>query len=480
MAHDSTLTAGALPPWVRAGAMPSPLAVRLLLAISAVGFVIYIPVALLRSTAPVLMLDAMLGVALLFTLGWSTPRRYLGGSTAVRVFLALFLISLIPAILIDRPESTMSTIQGLRSTLFGMVMLLVASAWLDTARRADLFMVIFVFGSIFAALYAFRQLIFGLMPFELERLALMGNSGREIETVGRIRVPSTFGDPATFAFFSMLGMCLLITARRRGTLPDFVRKFYKPVLLLLLLGLAMTLTRAPLLGLVCAMMWLYFTSRRLDVRWIANIAGLAVLVITVIAGINYIVVNGVLAESEVPWIRTTNNILSSVWSLIPAAVSGDVGARLENLRGGSATSRIEAWSEGLAFLVQNPLGGGLGAMTEGAWDVITFSTIDVGILRFGMELGWLGMFAMAGLWASVLVVGFRKWMRIAEPRTRELGRGLLATWVAIGAAQSVTSFLHTELIAYMVWMIAALLLNLDRIANSDSSANVLRTSGVRA
>jgi hypothetical protein len=155
-----------------------------------------------------------------------------------------------------------------------------------------------------------------------------------------------------------------------------------------------------------------------------------------------------------------------------------VTTQLENLRGGSATSRMEAWVEGIGFLVRHPLGGGLGVMTEGALDAITFSPVDVGILRFGLELGWLGMFAMIGIWLSVLVVGHRKWTRLTEPRTRELGRGLLATWIAIGVAQTVTSFLHTELIAAMVWMIAALLLNLDRISNSDASDRVLRTSGV--
>jgi hypothetical protein len=60
-----------------------------------------------------------------------------------------------------------------------------------------------------------------------------------------------------------------------------------------------------------------------------------------------------------------------------------------------------------------------------------------------------------------------------------LGRILIAAWIAVGAAQSVTSFLHTELIAATVWTVAAMLLNLDRIANSEATRRLLTGAGER-
>jgi hypothetical protein len=87
------------------------------------------------------------------------------------------------------------------------------------------------------------------------------------------------------------------------------------------------------------------------------------------------------------------------------------------------------------------------------------------------------MLAMMGLWAAVFVQGVRKWRRAVDMRTHQLGRGLLAAWLAIGAAQSVTSFWHTELIAVATWMVAAILLNLDKIANSELRLIALTQNG---
>jgi hypothetical protein len=46
-------------------------------------------------------------------------------------------------------------------------------------------------------------------------------------------------------------------------------------------------------------------------------------------------------------------------------------------------------------------------------------------------------------------------------------------------AQSVTSFLHTELIAAVSWMIAAMLVNIDRIGNSERVRQAMQHPGVK-
>jgi hypothetical protein len=97
---------------------------------------------------------------------------------------------------------------------------------------------------------------------------------------------------------------------------------------------------------------------------------------------------------------------------------------------------------------------------------VSFSPVDVGILRYGLEMGWLGPVAQFGLWASVLVAGLRKRARSLDTNTRLLGRYLLSLWLAVAAAEAVTSFFLTEMISVLVWSLGGTILNLDRNSNS--------------
>lgn len=478
MARDAALIPPGFAP-VTAARVGSPPAVRLLLGLCAVGFVVYMPVALFRTTAPLLLLDLSLGLALLLTIGARLPHRLLGGSASVSILTLVYVLSVIPALFVDRPDSTVSSVQGLRSALFGVVALVTASAWLDSTRRADQFLRIFVIGGVLAAAYAVKQVVFGLLPFEAERVALMGASAREVDVLDRVRIPSLFGDPATFGFFGMLSICLLLVAWRRAVLPAGVRSFPRLSVLLILVGIGSTLTRAPMLGLGVAMAWRLVTSDRFTPRFVAKLVAVALAALLAILLLDWVVTSNVLADSPIGWIHAANNTLTAVWTLVPSMFGDDSTVQLETLRSGSASQRSDAWIEGLEFLVRHPFGGGLGTMTEGGVNLISFSPVDVGFLRYGLELGWVGMFSMIGLWAAVFVQGLRKWRRATDARTRELGRGLLGAWLAIGAAQSVTSFLHTELIAAVAWMVGAQLLNLDRIANSETRRMAMQADGVK-
>lgn len=458
----------------------TPVPVQLLFWLFAIEFVIYIPVALLRTSALLLLQDALLVLALVTTLAYREPKRLFGGSVGVLVCAALFVTCIVPGVAIDHPESGYSTLQGIRSLVFGIAVLIATSLWMSTVQRVDRYVTIFVIGALFAAVYALRQVVFGLLPFELDRLALMGSSLGEIDKLGRVRIPSSFGDPATFAFVTMVGVMLFLLARQLGSLPTLTRRLAWPSLALLAVGLGVTLTRTPLMALVAGVGVVVLSSGRLNFKWVLRIGALAVAGVAAIYGINYLVVNETLAQSNVEWVKSVNNVLSSAWTLIPAFVSGDVGRELDTLRGLSTQSRLDGWTEGLTYLLLHPLGGGLGAMTEGGGNDISFSPIDVGVLRYGLELGWLGMFAMIGLWLAVLVAGLRKYLRISQPRTRTIGRYLMATWVAVGVAECITSFFHTELIAIVVWTLGGIILNLDKIANSEAASCVTRRRGADA
>jgi O-antigen ligase len=186
--------------------------------------------------------------------------------------------------------------------------------------------------------------------------------------------------------------------------------------------------------------------------------------------VNEIVSSGVLAQMDAPWAKSLDSVLQSVWTLIPAFVTGEVTEQLERLRNVSAQSRLDSWAEGLRFLVRHPFGGGPGAMLDNTRAMLQFAPIDVGILRYGLELGWPGLIGLVGMWFAVFWAGLRKMLRAAHPDTRLLGRYLLALWLAVGVAQSITSFLHTEMLSIMVWSFGGILLNLDRISNRQASA----------
>jgi hypothetical protein len=446
-----------------------PLPVLALYALFAIGFVIYVPVALFRSTIFLLAQDALLLLALVSTLGTSADkRRAFGGDGLVLFFIVTYCVSVLPAVVQDDPLAPSSTIQALRSLLFGVIVLYLASVWLTTQQRVDTLVRIVVAGSIFAVLYALRQLVFGLLPFELERLAQMGSGLDEIDKLGRTRIPSSFGDPATFSFMMMLGVVLYLYSNARNLLPTLARARYL-VLSLLLLGLGVTLTRAPMLGLGIALACIVATSSRLSVNLLIKWMGAALGVVVLVLVVDGIVSSGVLAQSDAPWARSLDNVLQAVWTLIPAFVTGEVTEQLDKLRNVSANSRADSWAEGFRFLLRHPFGGGPGAVTENAGGLLQFAPVDVGILRYGLELGWLGLIGMVGTWFAVFLAGLRKLLRVPDPATRTLGRYLLAMWLAIGAAQAVTSFLHTELLSVLVWSFGGVLLNLDRISNQQAS-----------
>jgi hypothetical protein len=444
-----------------------PLPVQLLYLLIALGFVIYIPVALFRSVWFLLVLDALLLLAILTTVAAdSTGRRAFGGNASVLMFVAMFAVAALPALAVDDAQAGLSSLLAMRRLFFGVGVLYVSSIWLNTDERVTTVVRIFVIGSVIAVVYGLRQLIFGLLPFELERLALMGSGADEIDRLQRVRIPSTFGDPATYSFVMMLGLLLYLYARERHVVPLITRKFHALALPLLVAGIGMTLTRAPMIGLALALMLLILTSGQLGLtlffKWLAITGG----VVAIMLGLDAVVSSGALSQSDLPWVRSINNVLSAVWTLIPAVFTGEVSGQLELLRSGSPTERLDAWREGLMFLSSHPFGGGPGSITENLNAQISFSPVDVGILRYALEMGWLGFVAQLGLWASVLVAAWRKRARSLDANTRLLGRYLISLWLAVAAAEAITSFFHTEMISVLVWSLGGIMLNLDRISNS--------------
>ncbi len=438
---------------------------------TAMGFVIYIPVSILRSNIPLLLQDVLLFAALTMTMGGRPKRatRILGGSRLVLFFFTMYLFSVFFGVLVDLSTDVplQSTIRGVRSLVFGMGFLILSSIWINSPKRAYVFFKIYLWGALIAALYGFRQLLFGLMPFELERLSLMGAVVQESATFGRTRISSTFGDPATFSFIMMSAMLMLPLIRQVPAWGGVIQRHYWIVLGLLCAGLLLSFARIPMVALAVALMFLFIIKRRLITTKVLRLASLTAAIVVLVFALNYLVFNRVLVQYDNKLIRVGDAVLSSVWSVLPATDDIDLLPwRVKALKVLSGSRRKAAWGEGLNYLFQNPLGVGIGKITEGGQDAITFSPVDVGVLRFGLEVGILGFVAVLGLWFSVAWVAYRKMKRVSDRHTLMMGRQLFALWVAFSVALLGNAYLHVEILSATVWAVGGILLNLDVIAEN--------------
>jgi hypothetical protein len=349
-----------------------------------------------------------------------------------------------------------------------MVFLMLGSVWMNSPRRVDGFLRVYLWGALFAALYGLRQFVFGLAPFELERISMFGSIASEIEKLGRTRIPSSFGDPATFAFVMMSGVLLLPIIRFRPILPPVIRRCYLLVLGLFLFGLLMSLVRGPLVACAVAVAFLFVIQQGRVLTRIVQLLGMAIVAVILFFLLNYAVINGIFVQSDNELLKAVDRILTSVWTAVPLPVDLEsLTWQQRSLRTLSVETRQSGWQQAITFLLENPWGGGIGAMTEGRRE-LGFSVGDVGFMRFGMELGWFGLFAFLGLFFSIPWVAYRKLRLISDKSTVVLGYQLLALWVGYFVASQGAPYLYTEILSAAVWTVAGILLNLDIIAKVSS------------
>lgn len=422
------------------------------------GYVIYIPVSLFRSDLPLLLIDGLLLVAVLLTAGAARGPR----SPIVAALLLLCLIAVVPSALIGEPASPLSTVQGIRAIIYGLGVFYLSSVWLTTPERVRRVVIIILGGSLFAALYGLRQLTFGLFEFEFERLGEMGASALEFERLNRLRVPSSFGDPLSFSFMMMTGVLFIVLARRAGMLPPPLKRLTVPLGILFAAGMVTSLTRAPMVGLFVALLALGVMSW----RWSANrVVVLLLAAVTLFGGIRTIdaaVSSGAAIDpSAAGFERSMNNAMIAVWTLLPDFARSQGSTGLEELRVISANARAAGWREAFDFLQENPLGAGIGVTREGGRGLISFSPIDVGYLRYAIELGWFGLLAFVSLWIAVFGIGLLKVRQLASERQRRVGYSLVSIWIGFILCQGVSSISHTGIIAVIVWTTAGILVNLD-------------------
>lgn len=442
-----------------------PIPMRFMYFSFALAFVIYLPVSIFNSNIFLILLDILLWLAIVLTLMKMPPKyRLFGGNVIIYYLLMVFLFSVFVGIAVDSSATLISRLRGARSLLFGLGYFALSSIWMINQERVIKFLKINLWGSLIAAIYGVWQFRFGLLPFEINHLGNFGGLVAEISYTGRIRIPSVFVDPATFAFMMMFASIILPAMRAHLAILKS-RIIYVSFQLLLLGGLLMSLVRSSLVAFAIAVLFLFFIQRRHLIKKYLQVVFLGFAGLVTIYFLNYSVMQLELTRSNNSLVKGIGNVIESLWSVLPSSIidSGTVNWRLSNLRTISIRARMSGWLESIDYLLRNPFGGGVGSVGEGTLG-FNFSPVDVGFMRFGLEIGWTGLFAILGIFFVIALSSVLTLRRIKDYRIRKLSVYLLTAWVGFFAALMSTSFLHTEILGAIVWTIAGVLINLDLIA----------------
>lgn len=437
----------------------------------AVVFVVYVPVMLLRSDLPLLVLDLLLLISLV-EMGVQSRRPVfglIGGSRMVTVAVLLYYVAvslgILWGLLEHNVETPISVFRGVRTALFGVVFLVVSSMWFTTIEAVRKFLRIFLFGCFLSALYGFKQLFFGLTSFELERLAQMGSSLNELQYLGRIRVGSSFGDPATFGFMMMLGALLAPSMLSDSFSSKWFRHKYLYLSGLLITAAFISLMRGIVvaLGISIAIGFILWGSRPTGFIW-------RIFIVLALSGafvitLNLLVLNIDFAQSENAMLRSIGSVVESVWSALPSIVPlEELSSSQQRLRTISLQTR-QSYAEGaINFLVEHPLGVGVGSLTAKSNRFFAeVRTIDIFYLRLAVELGWFGLLTFLFLFVSVPWVAYRQLQEITSPHLVALGRHLLIAWVAAAIALLANNYLETEITSAVFWTLGGISLNLKTL-----------------
>jgi hypothetical protein len=385
-------------------------------------------------------------------------RRVFGGRVSLLLLVLIYLLMLSIRILIDIHSFDLEMFTTVRNLLFGIGVFVISSVWMNTQRRIDTASNILLWGTFFVALYGIRQLLFGFLPFELDRLSMMGHSLKEMETLGRIRLTSSFGDPVAFAFFLMVGIFVYFIARSRNISFFITRKTYPFSVIIFFVLLILTQTRAPLIGLLCGAAMLLIIKFKLTPKYIISLVGILLCVVIFLGILNSLVNTQVLANTSNSFLININNGLESFWSLYQFADADSVDIKVNFLVSQSKNARYDFLRESLLFLSSNPFGGGLANKSH-----YMFSLQDVGLLSLGLQIGIIGLIAFFSL---LLLIGILAWVnirRISQLSVRTHGYLFICLWFSIIITSGITSIFDSSAIGIVIWTLAGILVNQKRI-----------------
>lgn len=431
----------------------SPIGLSALRLMVATCYFIYIPVSLFRSEFFLFLLDGLLAVAVLMALTSRAFTTHAARQGMVLAAMTAYTCCTLFAWLVLSDAATMDSLKTLRNLLYCVGTFVVALTYITDRRRLEVLLHLITVLTLFAALYGFRQAIFGYWDFEIERLAKMGSSLGEIIALGRRRLTSTFGDPLLCGFFMMTGIFSFRARKQIGTGGNWGRANYVFAAFASFAVLIASLTRAPLLGLFVGTGVAIFLNFKLTIRNLQRIFSATVSFAAFITVVLWAYESGVLANSTITAIRFLDSALGSLWSLLNLFASAqDVDTYV--LVGQSRDARLRAWSEGLSYLANNPLGAGF---THSG--TFSFAIGDTGVLQVALLIGLPGAFAFALLMLLPMLKGIRVLSVTEDHRDRRCLATILGFWVAFIVTTGISSLATSSVVSIIAWLFAAVLVN---------------------
>jgi hypothetical protein len=435
--------------------IPFPLKVlRLLLLLT---FIIYLPVSIFRSDLFLVLLDlvALLGVAAAVkSKNWKIS---ISNHFCIYALFLFYIICVFVAFFLQSDITDFSALKNLRNLIFGAGVFIISSTYITNKERLYALLRIILWGTLLTSLYGYRQILFGYFDYEFERLALMGGALKEMDALERFRITSTFGDPLLCGYFMMVGVFVYLASRQMNLVPVISRALH-PLGLIIILGiLVSSLTRAPLLGFVCGMVTVAVFNFQPTPKWIFRSVIYLVLIVLGISLIIFTIENGLLTGFNNHLIRVLNSALSSAWSLTQLFVERGT-SNDPFLVEKSRDARLEAWGEGLDYLMAHPFGVGLSDST-----IFDFSIWDVGVLKIFLLVGVPGGVAMLSILALVLAKSIGQVVHSFSSEGKEIAVLFLGLWVAIMVTNGISYILGGSVASILIWTVAGMTLNLRQV-----------------
>ncbi len=407
--------------------------------------------------------DLLLFIAIVFTIFSKRKNGSIfGGNSLIFFSILIYLFFIFFRLILDIEYITYKYLMAFRNFLFAIGILFVSSTWINNKRMVDAFLSVTVLLTFLTSLYGFKQLFFGFTTFELDRLALMGSSLKEFETLNRLRLTSTFGDPLVFSFFLMVGVYLYFLAKSRNVAVLITHKLHPYSIILIFISLVLTLTRAPLFGLMVGFVLYQIIAFKKNFRKIYSFLLKVVVLFFLFFILKLIITSNFISRINNPYFANLINGFESFSSLLQITKDVDVNSEEYFLIGQSKDARSIAWKEGLYHMLNNPFGSGI---TNS--DPYSFSLDDVGILSIGLQIGIFGFLVFLFFY---LIIGFQSFyytLQCKEELGRKFGYLFFSLWVSILITGGISSIFDNSVINTLIWTIGGILLNQKKINTSS-------------
>ncbi|GLU52462.1 O-antigen ligase family protein [Dyadobacter frigoris] len=340
-------------------------------------------------------------------------------------------------------ESRLAWVYTIRSVAIVMLMYFVFMYQIKTVKSIRIILKIWIFLSVLAALYAYKQEYFGFSDAEQAWLDSDPNIADLLYIAGHWRKFSIFSDPVAFSYNMVVSsiLCICLITNTKKTWKKAVLIFF---IFLLLTAMLFSGTRGAYVLLPAAMV--LFLILRFSRQVLIGSAIAAVFIVFLIF---------------VP--TSDQNILRFQTAFKP---SEDVSFKARTVN----QKRIQP------YIWSHPMGGGLGA--TGAWgqrfapnSYLAHFPPDSGYVRVAVELGWIGLLLFCCLMFSIMRTGIDNYYTI---RNKELKTYCMAVLLII-FAYNIGNYPQEALVQFpsnIYFYLAVALINVtkkidDRIASSN-------------